>query len=291
MYGASFAAGERGLQVSGRLEGKVAVVTGGGNGIGRACCERFATEGAKVVVADLQQDRVDEVVAALAAEGAEATGVSLDAADRAANQTMIDHAVEAFGAVDVLLTAAGISHGEYVSGEVGKEVARIEERLDQMGEPWRRALEVDVDDWQRVLDVNLTGTFHAVQLAAAWMVDAGRPGSIVTIASIAAKDPAAGPLAYCTSKAGVWMMTKHMAQSLAAASIRVNAIGPGFIGTNMTAALDEVELVRDMLFGRIPALRKGAPEEVANVALFLASDEASYVTGTLVHPHGGWFTD
>ena len=87
------------------------------------------------------------------------------------------------------------------------------------------------------------------------------------------------------------MMTKHMAQSLAAASVRVNAIGPGFIGTNMTAALDEVELVRDMLFSRIPAQRPGRPEEVANVALFLASDEASYVTGTLVHPHGGWFTD
>jgi NAD(P)-dependent dehydrogenase (short-subunit alcohol dehydrogenase family) len=277
--------------MAGRLEGKVAVVTGGGNGIGRACCERFAAEGAAVVVADLQADRVEEVVGVIGETGARAVGVTIDAASRADNQAMLDRAVDEFGAVDVLLTAAGISHGEYVSGEIGKEVARIEERIETFDRPWLQALELEVDDWQRVLDINLTGTFHAAQLAAGWMIGNGRPGSIVTIASIAAKDPSAGPLAYCVSKAGVWMLTKHLARSLAPAGVRVNAIGPGFIETNMTAALGEVDLLKDMLYTRIPAQRPGTPAEVANLALFLASDEASYVTGTLTHPHGGWFTD
>lgn len=278
-------------EMAGMLEGKTAIVTGGANGIGRACCERFAREGAAVVVADLQEDRVAEVVDALAANGATASGLRLDAVSREDNEAMIAHAVETHGSVDVLVTAAGISHGEYVSGEIGKEAARIEERLAELDRPWQAALDLDVADWQRVLDVNLTGTFHAVQLAARWMIEHDRPGSIVTIASIAAKDPSAGPLAYCTSKAGVWMMTKHLARSVAPTGVRINAIGPGYIHTNMTAALDEVEGMDELLLMRIPALRKGAPEEVANVAMFLAGPESSYVTGTLLHPHGGWFTD
>ncbi len=277
--------------MAGALEGRTAVVTGGANGIGRACCERFAREGAAVVVADLQDDRVHETVDAIAATGATVSGLRLDAVSRSDNEAMIAHAVDTHGSVDVLVTAAGISHGEYVSGEIGKETARIEQRMAELDRPWQAALDLDLDDWQRVIDVNLTGTFHAVQLAAAWMIEQGRPGSIITIASIAAKDPSAGPLAYCTSKAGVWMMTKHLARSVAPTGVRVNAIGPGFIHTNMTAALDEVEGMDELLLVRIPAQRKGTPDEVANLAMFLAGDESSYVTGTLMHPHGGWFTD
>ncbi|MEO1061267.1 MAG: SDR family NAD(P)-dependent oxidoreductase [Actinomycetota bacterium] len=277
--------------MAGALEGKTAVVTGGANGIGRACCERFAREGAAVVVADLQEDRVTETVDALVEAGATASGVRLDAVSREDNEGMIAHAVDAHGSVDVLVTAAGVSHGEYVSGEIDKETARIEERMAAIDRPWEAALDLDVADWQRVLDVNLTGTFHAAQLAVRWMIEDERPGSIVTIASIAAKDPTAGPLAYCTSKAGVWMMTKHLARSVAPTGVRVNAIGPGYIQTNMTAALDEVEGMDELLLMRIPALRKGTPDEVANVAMFLAGPESSYVTGALLHPHGGWFTD
>ncbi|MEM8905302.1 MAG: SDR family NAD(P)-dependent oxidoreductase [Actinomycetota bacterium] len=275
----------------GALDGRTAIVTGGANGIGRACAERFAREGAAVVIADLQDDRVHDAVAAIVGSGGTASGIRLDAVSREDNEAMIAHAVDAHGSVDVLVTAAGISHGEYVSGEIGKEAARIEERLAEMDRPWQAALDLDLADWQRVIDVNLTGSFHAVQLAARWMIEHERPGSIITIASIAAKDPSAGPLAYCTSKAGVWMMTKHLARSVAPTGVRINAIGPGYIQTNMTAALDEVEGMDELLLMRIPSLRKGTPVEVANVALFLAGPESSYVTGTLIHPHGGWFTD
>ncbi len=273
---------------TGRLDGKVAVITGGANGIGRACAARFAAEGAAVVIADVQLDRARESAAAIAATG-RASAVQLDAADPAGNAAMIAHAVDEHGGVDVLVTAAGISHGDYVSGEIAKDVERVREGLEHADEPWRGVVELEIDDWRRVLDVNLTGTFLAVQQAATWMIDHGRRGSIVTIASIAAKDPSAGPLAYCSSKAGVWMATKHLARSLGPAGIRVNSIGPGFIDTNMTAVFDEVPELGDLLGLGIPLGRKGRPEEVADVALFLASDESSYVTGTLVHPHGGWF--
>jgi 3-oxoacyl-[acyl-carrier protein] reductase len=112
----------------------------------------------------------------------------------------------------------------------------------------------------------------------------------VTIASIAAVDPLFGSPSYPVSKAGVWMLTKSAAKSLAPLGIRVNAIGPGFIETSMTAALDEVDGLRSAILGGTPMARMGRPDEVANVALFLASDEASFITGELIHPDGGWFT-
>ena len=164
----------------GALDGRTAIVTGGANGIGRACAERFAREGAAVVVADLQDDRVHDAVAAIVGSGGTASGIRLDAVRREDNEAMIAHAVDAHGSVDVLVTAAGISHGEYVSGEIGKEAARIEERLAEMDRPWQAALDLDLADWQRVIDVNLTGSFHAVQLAARWMIEHERPGSIIT---------------------------------------------------------------------------------------------------------------
>ena len=158
----------------GALDGRTAIVTGGANGIGRACAERFAREGAAVVVADLQDDRVHDAVAAIVGSGGTASGIRLDAVSREDNEAMIAHAVDAHGSVDVLVTAAGISHGEYVSGEIGKEAARIEERLAEMDRPWQAALDLDLADWQRVIDVNLTGSFHAVQLAARWMIERER---------------------------------------------------------------------------------------------------------------------
>jgi NAD(P)-dependent dehydrogenase (short-subunit alcohol dehydrogenase family) len=123
------------------------------------------------------------------------------------------------------------------------------------------------------------------------MLEQGRGGSIVTIASIAAKHPEAGPAAYAVSKAGVWMLTKHAARSLGPAGIRVNAIGPGFIETNMTAPLREIPGVADMLLDNLPLRRMGTAREVADTALFLAGDESSYFTGEILHPDGGFVTD
>ena len=280
-----------GGEVGARLEGKVAVVTGGANGIGLACCERFAAEGAVVVVADLLTDAGRTAVDGLEAAGATATFVPLDAADADANDDVMARAVEAYGRLDVLVTAAGISHASYRSGDRDADAAMLAAAAESFADPTRAWTELALDDWQRVIDVNLTGTFLAVRAAAREMVRAGRGGSIVTIASIAAKHPEAGPAAYAVSKAGVWMLTKHAARSLGPAGIRVNAIGPGFIQTNMTRLLDDLPEARAGILAGVPLGRMGLPREVADTALFLASDESSYYTGEILHPDGGFFTD
>ncbi len=142
-----------------------------------------------------------------------------------------------------------------------------------------------------MIDVNLIGTIMAMQACGQRMLAAGTPGSIITIASIAAKVPDAGPFGYVLSKAAVWMLTKKAARMLAPAGIRVNSLGPGWIDTNMTAILDlapedRQQLIRDS----IPLGRRGTPADVASAALFLATDESSYFTGELLHPAGGLFT-
>ncbi len=283
---------ETNSQGTARLADRVAVITGAGNGIGRATARRFAAEGAAVVAADVMdgpgQETVDQIVSA----GGRATFVHVDASSREDNHRMAAVAVETYGGLDVLLTAAGISHGEYRSGDLENDMKMALRNLELAEQPGRAFIEHDYDDWQRVIDVNLTGTFIAMQSCVAKMLDLKRGGSIVTIASVAAKDPDAGPLAYTVSKAGVWMLTKKAARELAPAGIRVNAIGPGFIATNMTQLLQHVpEERRAQLMLKIPMGRVGEPREVANVALFLASDEASYMTGTILHPDGGYFTD
>jgi NAD(P)-dependent dehydrogenase (short-subunit alcohol dehydrogenase family) len=274
-----------------RLEGKVAVVTGGGNGIGRACCVRFAEEGARVVVADLLAEAGKETVDLVTSAGGEALLAELDAADRDANRALMQTAVDRFGALDVLVTAAGISFSAYTSGDRSTDEEMLQRAIEGRLEPAKSFVELDPDDWQRVLDVNLTGTFHALQAAAERMLASGSGGSIVTIASVAAKRPDAGPVAYTVSKAGVWMLTKAAARALGPAGIRVNAIGPGFIDTNMTRLIRELPGVSDLFLADLPLRRFGEPVEVANAALFLASDESSYFTGELLHPDGGFYTD
>jgi len=275
----------------GRLDGKVAIVTGGGNGLGRATAVRFAEEGAAgIVVADLLEAPARETIGLVEAAGGRAVFSPLDAASRADNEAMVAAAVEHFGRVDVLLTAAGVSHGGYRSGDLEGSRKRMLERVDNVTTPWVPLLELTVDEFQAVLDVNLTGTLLAVQAVASHLVDAGHPGSIITVASIMAVSDT-GPVPYNVSKAGVWMLTKIAARVLAPRGIRVNAIGPGYIATNMTAALNEMppELLGPFM-AAIPMGRMGSPVEIANTALFLASDESSYFTGELLHPDGGFFT-
>jgi len=274
-----------------RLDDRTAVVTGGGNGIGRACCERFAEEGANVVVADILDEAAEQTVNAVKERGREAVFVHLDASSPDDNDAMADTAVERFGSIDVVVTAAGISHADYVSGDHARDIQTWAEQATSMMEPGAALRNLDVQAWQKVLDVNLTGTMLAVRACALKMLDAGKPGSIITIASIAAKRPEAGPLSYAVSKAGVWMFTKSVARQLGAAGIRVNAIGPGFIETNMTAILTNVDEIKTRVLEQIPLGRVGEPRDIANCALFLASDESSYFTGEILHPDGGFFTD
>ena len=211
----------------------------------------------------------------------------VDTSDPAANDAMVDLAVEALGGVDVLVTAAGISHADYrsdetagtswsASGDIGSAEAFVATQLAE---------------YERVMAVNLTGTMLSMQSVARWMLENRRGGSIVTVASIASKHPEPGTVPYGVSKAGVWMLTKHAAAALAAAGIRVNAVGPGFIETNMTAIVRNVPELTERFLGDIPMGRMGTPDEVAAVIAFLASDESSYFTGEILHPDGGYYTD
>ena len=273
-----------------RLAGKVAFVTGGGNGIGRACAALFAAEGARVLVADLLVAPAEETVAAITAAGGEAIATELDAADPAGNEAAVQLAVDRLGGLDVVVTAAGISHADYRSGDRDADAQMLAQAVEGALDPAGRFVDLPLTAWQKVLDVNLTGTFLAVQASARQMVAAGTGGSIVTIASVAAKHPEAGPVAYAVSKSGVWMLTKHAARSLGPSGIRVNAIGPGFIDTNMTKLIGDLPEVRDQFLAGLPLGRFGTPEEVAATALFLAGDESSYFTGEILHPDGGFFT-
>jgi NAD(P)-dependent dehydrogenase (short-subunit alcohol dehydrogenase family) len=276
--------------MTGRLEGKVAVVTGGANGIGKACAVRFAAEGASVVIGDMLDELGEMTVAKLQADGARARFVHLDATSETDNENLAAQAVAAFGTVDVLVTAAGVSHGDYRSGDFEADRKRMTSALEHSVLPGGGLIDIDLDSWRKVLEVNLTGTLLALKVTAAVMLDQRRPGSIVTVASIAACDPLLGAPSYPVSKAGVWMLTKSASRTLAPHGIRVNAIGPGFIETNMTAAMAENETLNGFILAQTPMGRRGTPTEVASVALFLASDEASYITGELIHPDGGWFT-
>jgi NAD(P)-dependent dehydrogenase (short-subunit alcohol dehydrogenase family) len=277
----------------GRLAGKVAVVTGGGNGIGAASCRRFAEHGAKVVVADVQSDRAAETAAAIADAGGDAISIGVDVTSRDDNDAMAQLAVDTWGGIDIVFTAAGISHGGYVSGDLEADIKMLTSRIPYIERPGWDFVEADLDEWDLVHAVNLKGTLMGMQACASRMLEAGKGGSIVTVASVAAKHPDAGPLAYTTSKAGVWMLTKKAARMLGPAGIRVNAIGPGFIQTHMTAVFELIpEEERKARFeDTIPLRRKGRPDEIADAAVYLASDESSYVTGTIIHPDGGYYTD
>jgi NAD(P)-dependent dehydrogenase (short-subunit alcohol dehydrogenase family) len=262
--------------MAGRLEGKVAVVTGGASGIGRECALRFAAEGARVVIGDLDAHRGNEVAAEVGG-----VFVRTDTSVEADCEALMDEAVARHGRLDVLLAAAGISHALYVSGAETSEVRADRAAVGILTKP--------TEYWEKVLNVNLTGVMMCDRAAARRMLNTGG-GSIINIASGAAKIPIAGAAEYCVSKAGVWMLTKVLALELAQANIRVNAIGPGFIETPMTASMRSDEARVQRLIESIPLRRLGQPGDIANTALFLASDESSYFTGEILFPDGGMFT-
>jgi NAD(P)-dependent dehydrogenase (short-subunit alcohol dehydrogenase family) len=276
----------------GRLAGKVAVITGGGNGLGRATALRFAEEGAAVVVADLLDGPGHETVAQIEAIGGRAVFVSVDVTSRHDNDAMARTVIEQFDGLHIVVTAAGVATGGYVSGDLELAQKSMRERFEP--DPAQGFVKLDIDDWQSVLDINLTGTLKTLQSCVGAMLDHGstRGASLITIASIAAKHPDAGSLQYGVSKAGVWWLTKKLARELVGAGIRVNSIGPGFIETNMTALMQFMpEEAQQRIYRQIPMGRMGTPREIANTALFLASDEASYFTGEILHPDGGFYTE
>ncbi len=276
-----------------RLDGKVTVITGAGNGIGRATALRFAEEGSAVVVADIQSERAEETAEMVIAAGGRAKSISVDVASSSDNDAMADMAIDEFGGLDCLVTAAGISHANYVSGDIEPDIKNIvTSRADYLERPGWEFVEGDIESFDKVLSVNLRGTLLGMQSCVAKMLENGTGGSVVTVASIAAKHPDAGPVAYTVSKAGVWMLTKKAARMLGPVGIRVNCIGPGFINTHMTAIIDLMDESETATFNEmIPLGRRGEPIDIANAALFLCSEESSYFTGEILHPDGGFFTE
>ena len=199
----------------GRLAGKVAVVTGGGNGLGRATAVRFAEEGAAVVVADLLDGPGHETVAQIEAIGGRAAFVSVDVTSRADNEAMARAAIEQFDGLHVVVTAAGRRERRATSRATSSS-PRSRCASVRAGRRPRAFVELDVDDWQTVLDINLTGTLQSLQSCVGAMLDHGcaRGASLITIASIGAKHPDAGRVPYGVSKAGVWWLTKKLAREL-----------------------------------------------------------------------------
>ena len=267
-----------------RFEGKVAVVTGGASGMGREASIRLAREGAAVVVAGLPDDeRGEETVQMIAGQGGRAIYCGADVSREASCEAMAQTAIDEFGRLDLCLAAAGISHAGYISGELA-------EGEPLLGGAHRYILHKPVEYWEKVLAVNLTGVMLTNRAVIRRMTAAGNGGAIVNISSGAAKVPIRGLGDYCVSKAGVWMLTKVLALETAPDGIRVNAIGPGVIDTPMTAALTVDEERRQRRIEAIPLRRLGEPDDIAEAALFLLSDAASYITGQILHPDGGIFT-
>lgn len=265
----------------GRLAGKVALITGGASGIGRACALRFAEEGADVVVADRDAQRGTEAVSELrGASNGRAMFVEVDVASEESVEAMADRAVAEFGRIDTAVAAAGISNAGYVSGQI---------RPRETDRASRYLLNLDLGAWQKVLDVNLTGVMLTNRAVARCMIRGEHAGSIVNLASTAARVALTGAGEYCVSKAGVAMLTHVLALELVEHKIRVNAIGPGFVETPMTAAMSADPEGRTMMIDMTPMGRLGSVREMANCALYLASDESSYTTGQTLYPNGGMY--
>ena len=271
--------------MTGRMSEKVSIITGGASGIGRACCLRFAEEGAKIVVADINLERAEAVADEVAAAGGEAIAVTVDTAMPEEVAAMASNAVEAFGRIDACVAAAGISHAGYISRDADEQVsADRHDRNDMM------LIDKSLSNWQRVLDVNLTGVMLTNLLVAQQMAKS-EGGAIVNIASVAGKTALMGDSEYCVSKAGVWMLTKCGAIELARHGIRVNAVGPGYIKTSMSGAATSNEAWVEGRIKETPLRRLGEPSDIANACLYLCSDEASFVTGEIIFPDGGLIAD
>jgi len=248
------------------MRGKVALVTGGGRGIGRGIALALARAGADIAVNYIGNEaRAEEVAREIRNMGRRAISVRADVSDRQEVESMVDRAIHDLGSIDILVNNAGILTFE----------------------PF---LEIKEEDWDRVLDVNLKGQFLVAQAVARHMVRRGR-GKIINMASIASGQVGIGYpniAHYTASKGGVIALTEVMALELSPLGVNVNAIAPGLIESDMTRDVVGDERSRAALIARIPKRRIGTPDDVAGLAVFLASDESDYCTGATFYVDGGW---
>ena len=242
------------------LDGKCALVTGASRGIGRAVALKLASEGAKVALNFAGNEAAaNEVRQEIEAMGGQAILVKADVADEAAVQDMVQKTADAFGRIDILVNNAGITRDGLL--------ARMKE-----------------EDWDAVLSTNLKGVFYCTKLVSKLMMKK-RSGRIINMASVVGLMGNAGQTNYAAAKAGVIGFSKSAAKELAARGITVNMVAPGFIDTDMTAAM--TDKAKEMTLTGIPLNRMGTPEDVANAVAFLVSDNASYITGQVINVDGG----
>ncbi len=242
-----------------RLKDKVALVTGGARGIGRAISLLFAQEGADIVVADVNLEEAEKTAKDIEALGRQSLALQMDVTDYTKVEEAINKILDKFGKVDILVNNAGITKDNLL-------------------------LRMSQQEWDAVLNVNLKGAFNCIKAVSKPMVKQ-RNGRIINIASIIGIIGNAGQANYSASKAGIIALTKTVAKELASRNITANAVAPGFIQTDMTAKL--AEEVRKKLREAIPLGRLGLPEDVARASLFLASEDSSYITGQTIVVDGG----
>jgi 3-oxoacyl-[acyl-carrier protein] reductase len=274
-----------------KLEGKAALVTGGGSGIGRAICLAFAREGAKVAVNDIRPESIDETIRAMGEGGARALPVVADVADSSAVRKMFASILARFGTIDILVNNAGI--GEVSGqGEIERMNRIAEAQVQEMmaGGPistrWEVTQTMDDGVFERMLRVHLFGTFYCTREALKVMESKGS-GRVVNMSSVAGTSGLEGSPHYSAAKAGILGFTRSVAREVGPAGVTVNAIAPGYIETPMTEPLSPV--VKQMWTMNTPLKKAGKPEDIAAAALYLASEDGRFVTGQVISPNGGWW--
>lgn len=242
-----------------RLKNKVAIITGAGSGLGKAGALTFAREGAKVVVADYNEQNGQKVAEEIRANGGEALFIKVDVANWDEVELMVEKVVETFGTVDILVNNAGVTADAFLT-------------------------KMTHEMWDRVININLKGVFNCTKAVAALMIEKGF-GKIINTSSVVGEQGNVGQTNYSATKAGVIGMTLSWAKELGYKGINVNAVAPGYILTEMVAVVPEKVL--DKIKTKIPFRRLGNPEDIANAYLYLASAEADYCNGTILDVNGG----